>query len=185
MSNLKDKFEKEIAPLIKKEANLRSELAVPRIKSVVVNMGIGKELKGGQSKEIIERASEDLAAITGQKPQVRLAKRSIAGFGLRKGSPVGLRVTLRGDRMYDFLEKLFSIVLPRIRDFRGLSPNSFDGRGNYSLGLNELTVFPEIDLGKIDRIRGLEITIITTAGDDATAKNLLEKMGMPFAKEKS
>lgn len=183
MAKLKEKYEKEVVPKLAKEFSLASSMSVPRVLAVVVNMGIGKELGVTQGKETIERASRELAAITGQKPQLRRAKRAVAGFGIRKGSPVGLRVTLRRSRMYEFLEKLFNIVLPRLRDFRGLSAKSFDGRGNYSLGIEEYTVFPEIDLGKVDRVRGLEVTIVTNAGDDQRAKRLLEELGMPFRRE--
>lgn len=182
MGNLKERYEKVIVPKLNQEFGVSSPLAVSRVLAVVVNMGIGKELSASGSKDVIDRASQDLAAITGQKPQVRTARRAISGFGIRRGSIVGLRVTLRGKRKYDFLEKLFNIVLPRMRDFRGLPIRSFDGRGNYTLGIKENTVFPEIDLGKVDKVRGLEVTIVTNAGDDAKAKRLLEELGMPFEK---
>lgn len=182
MANLKTRYQNEIVPKLKEEFQVSSLLGVARVLSVSVNMGIGKELGGQANRELIEKASADLTAMTGQKPQVRLARRSISGFGIKRGSPVGLRVTLRGERMYDFLEKLFRVVLPRMRDFKGLPSRSFDGRGNYTIGITEQTIFPEIDLGKVDRVRGLEVTIVTNSGDDERARRLLEELGMPFEK---
>jgi len=179
-SRLKDKYEKEITPTLKEEFGIKNPMATPKIIKVVVNMGVGEMTK---SKEIGPSLSRDLAAITGQKPSTRLAKVSIATFGLRRGMPVGLSVTLRGVRMYDFLDKLFSIVLPRLRDFRGVPIKSFDAGGNYTLGLTEHTVFPEIDLSKGANARGMEISIVTTSGSPEKAKRLLELLGMPFEKE--
>ena len=153
-----------------------------RVEKVVINIGLGE---GAHDKNVIEAASRDLTAITGQKPVVRRARIAISGFKIRKGDPIGLKVTLRGKRMKDFLTKLFTIVLPRLRDFQGVSLKSFDGRGNYSLGIPEQIVFPEIDYSKIDKIRGLEITIVTNTRSDEKAKELLESMGMPFEKVKS
>lgn len=150
-----------------------------KITKVVVNIGI-KE--GAKDRGVVEKMMVQLAAITGQKPKICRAKKSIAEFNLSKGSPIGLMVTLRGKKMIDFLKKLFTIVLPRMRDFRGVSPKSFDGRGNYNLGISEITVFPEIDYSQLDRSRGLEITIVTNTGNDQKAKELLEKLGMPFSK---
>ena len=147
---------------------------------MVINLGIGE---GATDKSVIEKASQDLAVITGQRPKIAKARVSVAGFKLREGDPIGLVVTLRGERMYNFLEKLFKIVLPRMRDFQGLSIKSFDGRGNYNLGILEYTVFPEIDYSKVEKVRGFQITVVTNAGDDQRAKRLLELLGMPFMKE--
>lgn len=152
-----------------------------RVEKVVVNIGIGE---AAHNKEIIEATSRDLAAITGQKPVIRRARKAISGFKIKKGDPIGLKVTLRGKRMKAFLTKLFTIVLPRLKDFQGVSLKSFDGHGNYSLGIPEQIVFPEIDYSKIDKIRGLEITIVTNTGSDEKAKELLESLGMPFARIK-
>ena len=154
-------------------------MAVPQVKKVVLNMGVGVALK---DKTQLDKAAQDLAQITGQKPLVTKAHKSVAGFKLRQGQAIGLKVTLRGKRMYDFLEKLFRIVLPRLRDFQGLSLSGFDGYGNYNLGIKEQIVFPEIDYGKIDRVRGLQISIVTTAPNDQVARRLLSLMGAPFAK---
>jgi large subunit ribosomal protein L5 len=181
-NHLKEKYLKEIVPQLAKEMGLKNRLAVPKVEKVVVNMGIGE---GSRDKGVIEPASQDLAVITGQKPKVARARKAEAGFKLRAGAPIGLVVTLRGKRMYDFLEKLFKIVLPRLRDFQGVSAKSFDGRGNYNLGIGEQTVFPEIDYAKVDKTRGLEITIVTGAADDQKAKRLLELLGMPFEKPKT
>lgn len=177
-NNLKQKYQKEIAPKLAKEFGLDNLLAVPKFKKVVVNIGIGE---GAQDKNLLNSAAEDLAAITGQRPKICRAKKAIADFKIQKGDSIGLMVTLRGKRMYDFLEKLFKIILPRLRDFHGLSLKGFDGQGNYTLGLPEQTVFPEVDYGKITKVRGLEITIVTT-GDDKKSQRLLEELGMPFEK---
>lgn len=174
-NNLKQKYQKEIAPKLAKEFGLDNVLAAPKLKKVVVNIGIGEEAQEPNS------AAKDLAVITGQRPKICRAKKSIADFKIQKGDPIGLMVTLRGKRMYDFLEKLFKIILPRLRDFHGLSLKGFDGQGNYTLGLREQTVFPEVDYGKIAKVRGLEITIVTT-GDDKRSQRLLEELGMPFEK---
>jgi len=176
--SLYEKYHQEIIPQLKKELNLKSIMAVPRIKKVVVSIGL-KEAK--DDKKILEFASTQLSAITGQYPKVCRAKKSIAEFKLGKRQPIGLAVTLRGKRAFDFIEKLFSIVLPRVRDFNGVSQKSFDGRGNYSLGISEQIVFSEIDFSKIDKTRGLEITFVTNAKNDGKAKLLLTKLGMPFA----
>jgi len=177
---LLEKYRKEIVPELKKELGVKSVMAVPRVVKVVVSVGL-KEAK--DDKKIIDVVGEQLEIITGQKPKLTRAKRSIAGFKLGKGQPIGLVVTLRGERAFAFLEKLFKIVLPRVRDFSGVSPYGFDGQGNYSLGISEQIVFSEIDFSKIDKVRGLEITIVTSAKNDEEAKLLLIKLGMPFAKE--
>jgi len=176
--NLLERYRQEIVPRLQKRLGCKSPMVVPRIVKVVLNIGL-KEAK--EDKKIIETASEQLAAISGQKPKLCQAKKSIAGFKLSKGQPIGLCVTLRGKRAFVFLEKLFTIVLPRVRDFGGLDPRGFDGRGNYSLGISEQIVFPEIDFAKIDKARGLQITIVTSAGNDEEAKMLLTELGMPFA----
>ena len=179
-SRLKTKYNKEVVPELAKEFDIKNKMAVPKVEKVVVNMGAGEMIK---NKELGQSLSRDLAAITGQKPSTRLAKVSIATFGLRRGMPVGLSVTLRGGRMYHFLDKLFSIVLPRLRDFRGVGLRSFDARGNYTLGLTEQTVFPEVDVTRVSSPHGLEISIVTNAGSPEKARRLLELLGMPFEKE--
>ena len=179
MANLEERYQKEIKAKLVKEFKLKSILAVPRVEKVVVNMGIGEAT---EDKKIIEKASADLQAITGQKPKLAKARLSIAGFKLREGNVIGLVVNLRGERMYIFLEKLFKIVLPRLRDFKGVSLKGFDGQGNYNLGIREQIVFPEVDYAKIDKVRGLQITFVTNAGDDGKAKRLLVELGMPFEK---
>ncbi len=176
---LKEKYFKEIVPMLMKKFGYKNIMEVPKIEKIVVNMGVGEAV---QNIKALENAMNDLSLITGQKPSVRRAKRSEAGFKLRKGMPIGAKVTLRKDRMYDFLDRLISIALPRVRDFRGLSPRSFDGRGNYNFGLTEQVVFPEIDYDKIDKIRGMNITIVTTAETDEEARALLEAFGFPFRK---
>ena len=178
-TSLKDKYEKEITPTLKEEFGIKNPMATPKVIKVVVNMGVGEMTK---NKEIGPSLSRDLAMITGQAPSTRLAKVSIATFGLRRGMPVGLSATLRGVRMYDFLDKLFSIVLPRLRDFRGASSKSFDIKGNYTLGMSEHTVFPEVDIAKAGSPHGLEISIVTNAGSAERAKKLLSLLGMPFEK---
>ncbi|MGA2910358.1 MAG: 50S ribosomal protein L5 [Candidatus Microgenomates bacterium] len=182
MNRLHEKFEKEIKDTLSKEFEIRNNLAIPKVTKVVVNMGIGLAAKNQQQMDSLKK---DLAVITGQAPAIRNAKVSIASFNLRAGMPVGLSVTLRGDRMYAFLDRLFSIVLPRLRDFRGVPLKSFDGRGNYTLGFEEHTVFPEIDPTKAAAAHGLEITIVTTAGTPEKAKRLLELLGCPFVKEET
>ena len=179
MSRLKEKYEKEVQDKLTSEFSIKNKMSLPKITKVVVNTGIGDVIK---NKEALKQAKEDLAKITGQAPSVRKAKHAVASFSLRVGMPVGLKVTLRGRRMYDFLDRLFSVVLPRLRDFRGLSLKSFDQGGNYTLGIEEHTVFPEIDLTKSGN-RGLEVTIVTNTKDKKKAKRLLELMGMPFEKE--
>ncbi len=179
MNNLEEKYRQEIRPKLAKEFALSNVLAVPAVVKVVLNIGLGQ---ASQEKSLIEKSTEDLKVITGQKPRVNKARMAIAGFKIRKNDPIGLMVTLRGKRMYDFLEKFFKIVLPRLRDFKGVSNAGFDGRGNYNLGLSEQIVFPEIDYAKIDKIRGLQITMVTSARDDQKAKRLLEELGLLFEK---
>lgn len=179
MNSLLKSYQEEL-PNLQQKLGLKHKLAVPKITKVVVNMGVHDAVT---DKNSVEKASEILGQITGQKPKITRAKKSIAGFKLREGEKVGVAVTLRGDRMYEFLDKLVKIVLPRIRDFRGVSRTSFDGQGNYSLGLAEFTVFPEIDAGKVDRVQGLEISIVTTAKNNEQGLLLLETLQMPFKKE--
>ena len=174
---LKTRYQNEIVPAMMKEFNYSNVMQVPRVTKISVNIGLGEAL---QNSKAIEAATGDLATITGQKPVVTKARLSIAVFKLREGQPIGTMVTLRGNRMWDFLDRMISIVLPRQRDFQGISPDSFDGRGNYSLGLREQLVFPEIDYDKIDKIRGMELTIVTTANTDEEARRLLALMDMPF-----
>ncbi len=177
-SRLHERYEREVVPALRKQFEYRNPMEVPRLAKIVVNIGLGEAL---QNAKAIDAASGDLAQVTGQKPIVTRAKRSIAQFRLRTGNPIGLKVTLRGLRMWDFLERLTVLTLPRIRDFRGVPAKSFDGRGNYSLGLREQLAFPEIDYDKVDRLRGLEISIVTTAKTDEESRKLLELLGMPFA----
>jgi len=177
---LKEFYRKEVIPALMKEFGYRNVMEVPRLKKVVVNVGVGEAL---QDAKALDHAVQDIATITGQRPIVTRAKKSIAGFKLRAGMPIGVKVTLRGDRMYDFLDRLFNVALPRRRDFRGVSPDSFDGRGNYTLGLREQLVWPEIDYDSIDKVRGMEITIVTTAKTDEEGRRLLELLGMPFARK--
>ena len=178
-ARLKDIYTKEIVPALCQEMGYRNVMAAPKITKVVVNMGVGEAI---QNPKVLDFACKDLSKITGQKPVVTRAKKSIAGFKLRQGMAVGCRVTLRGIRMYEFLDRLLNATLPRIRDFKGMSDKSFDGRGNYNFGLLEQVIFPEIDYDKIDKIRGMDITIVTTAQTDKEARVLLIKFGMPFAK---
>jgi large subunit ribosomal protein L5 len=178
MSRLRERYRSEVAPALVREFGYGNPMEVPRLSKIVVNIGLGEAL---QNAKAIDAAVGDLATITGQRPIVTRAKRSIAQFRLRTGNPVGAKVTLRGQRMWDFLDRLTTIALPRIRDFRGVPTRSFDGRGNYSLGLREQLAFPEIDYDKVDRLRGLEISIVTTAKTDEESKKMLELLGMPFA----
>lgn len=180
--NLKEYYYKEVVPKLMKDLGVRNPLAVPRILKVVVNVGLREAVS---DKKVLDTVAEQLALISGQKPKVTRAKRAIAGFKIRAGDAVGLMLTLRKKRMYGFLEKLIKIVLPRLRDFRGLSRQSFDGRGNYTLGITEQIVFPEIDFGKIDKIRGLEIAVATNAKSNQEGEKLLEALGVPFRKEEA
>jgi large subunit ribosomal protein L5 len=176
---LKDSYRNEIVPALMKEFGYRNVMEVPRLKKIVVNVGVGEAL---QNAKALDHTVQDVATITGQRPIVTRAKKSIAGFKLREGMAVGVKVTLRGDRMYDFLDRLCNVALPRRRDFRGVSPDSFDGRGNYSLGLREQLVWPEVDYDSIDKVRGMEISIVTTAKTDEEGRHLLQLLGMPFAR---
>ncbi len=174
---LKEKYLKEIVPAMREQFGYANIMQVPRVSKLTLNMGIGE---GTHDAKVMEEASSQLGQITGQKPQTRRARKSVANFKLREGMPVGLRVTLRGDRMYEMLDRLMSIALPRIRDFRGVAPSSFDGKGNYNMGVKEQIIFPEIDYDKIDKLRGLDIAITTTAKTDVEGRALLKLMGMPF-----
>lgn len=176
---LKERYQKEITPSLMKKFEYRTPMEVPKIEKVVINMGVGEAV---QNPKILDSAVEDLTVISGQKPVVTRAKKSIAGFKLREDMPIGCKVTLRGTRMYDFLDKLINVALPRVRDFRGISPKAFDGRGNYTLGLKEQLVFPEIEYDKVDKVRGMDVVIVTTADTDEEARELLTQMGMPFRK---
>jgi large subunit ribosomal protein L5 len=178
MPRLKVRYREEILPALKDEFSYANVMEVPGLTKIVVNMGVGE---AARDSKLIEGAIRDLATITGQKPQVTRARKSIAQFKLREGMPIGAHVTLRGDRMWEFLDRLLSLALPRIRDFRGLSPRQFDGKGNYTFGLTEQVMFHEIDQDKIDRSRGMDITIVTTATDDDEGRSLLKQLGFPFA----
>jgi large subunit ribosomal protein L5 len=179
MARLKEKYRTEIVPALMKEFEFDNVMQVPKLEKIVVNIGLGEAV---QNAKAIDAAVGDLTQIAGQKPVVTKAKKSIAAFKLRAGMPIGAMVTLRGEMMYEFLDRLVAVSLPRIRDFRGMSPNSFDGRGNYTLGVREQLIFPEIDYDKIDRTRGLEVTIVTTAKNDDEGRQLLASLGMPFAR---
>jgi large subunit ribosomal protein L5 len=181
MPRLKDKYTTEVAPALQKEFGIKNHMAIPKVVKVVLNLGLGEAI---QNPKAVDTAVNDLAQIAGQKPLINKAKKSIATFKLRAGMSIGTSVTLRGNRMYEFLDKLMNLALPRIRDFRGVSPKSFDGRGNYSLGIKEQLIFPEIDYDKVDKIRGMDITIVTTARTDEEARALLRHLGMPFTAAK-
>jgi len=176
-ARLKERYQKEVAPAIAREFSITNPMAIPRVQKVVLNMGMGEAIANAK---ILDTAAEELRAISGQKPVITKAKKSIASFKLRQGMPIGVMVTLRGDRMYEFLDRLVSIAMPRVRDFRGVSPKAFDGRGNYTIGVREQLIFPEIDFNKVDKLRGMNITIITTARNDEQARALLKGLGMPF-----
>ena len=177
MTRLKAKYQKEVVPALQKVFGYKNVMAVPRIEKVVVNMGLGEATANAK---IIDTGADELARITGQKPVTRRAKKSIAAFKVRKGQPVATMVTLRGERMWEFLDRLMSIALPRVRDFKGVSPKGFDGRGNYTLGLRDQLLFPEIDYMKVDKARGMNVSVVTTAKTDEEARKLLQLMGMPF-----
>ncbi len=179
MPRFKDMYINDVAPALMKKFQYKSVMQIPKIDKVVVNVGCGE---ARDNSKVIDAVMSDLATITGQKPVVCNAKKSVANFKLREGMPNGVKVTLRGDRMYEFIDRLFSVALPRVRDFRGINPNSFDGRGNYSMGVKEQLIFPEIDYDKIDKVRGMDIAFITTAKTDEEARELLTLMGAPFAK---
>ena len=176
-ARLKDRYQKEVAPAIAKEFGIKNPMAVPRVEKIVINMGMGEAVANAK---ILDTAADELRAIAGQKPVITKAKKSIASFKLRQGMPIGVMVTLRGDRLYEFLDRLVSIALPRVRDFRGVSPKAFDGRGNYTIGVREQLIFPEIDFNKVDKLRGMNISIVTTARNDDEARALLKSLGMPF-----
>jgi large subunit ribosomal protein L5 len=177
MARLKERYQKEVAPAIAKEFGIQNPMAVPRLDKIVLNMGIGEAIANAK---VLDTAVEELKAIAGQKPVITRAKKSIASFKLRQGMPIGTMVTLRGAQMYEFFDRLVSIALPRVRDFRGVSPKAFDGRGNYTIGIREQLIFPEIDFNKVDKLRGMNISIVTTASDDEQARALLKALGMPF-----
>lgn len=177
MARLQDHYQKVVKPALMREFSYKNSMEVPRLDKIVVNMGVGEAVADGKK---INTAVSEMAAVTGQKPVITKSRKSIANFKLREGQNIGCKVTLRRDRMYEFLDRLISVALPRVRDFRGVSPNSFDGRGNYALGLKEQIVFPEIDYDKIDTVRGMDIIIVTTAKTDAEAKALLKAFDMPF-----
>jgi len=179
MARLKDKYLNEVAPALMKKFEYKSPMQIPRIDKIVVNIGCGD---ARDNSKVIDAVVNDITIITGQKPIVTKAKKSVANFKLREGMPIGAKVTLRSGRMWDFMDRLFNVALPRVRDFRGINPNAFDGRGNYALGLKEQLIFPEIEYDKIDKIRGMDIVIVTTAKTDEEARELLEQMGAPFAK---
>jgi large subunit ribosomal protein L5 len=177
MARLRERYQKEVAPAIAKEFGIENPMAVPRLDKIVLNMGMGEAIANAK---VLDTAVEELKAIAGQKPVITRAKKSIASFKLRQGMPIGVMVTLRGEQMYEFFDRLVSIALPRVRDFRGVSPKAFDGRGNYTIGVREQLIFPEIDFNKVDKTRGMNISIITTARNDEQARALLKALGMPF-----
>ncbi len=181
MARLQDRYKQEIAPRLAEKLGRTNPFSLPHLQKIVVNMGVGKAL---QDKNRLQQAAEQLAQITGQRPQITLAKVSVSGFRLREGNEIGCRVTLRGRRMYEFLDRLINLALPRIRDFRGVNPRSFDGHGNYSLGLAEQLVFPEIDPDKVNFTQGMDVTFVTSTNNDDEARELLRQFGMPFREEK-
>jgi large subunit ribosomal protein L5 len=177
MSRLKERYQKEVVPALQKEFGYKNVMAVPKVEKVVVNMGLGEATSNAK---LVDVGADELARITGQKPVTRRAKKSIAAFKVRKGMPIGTMVTLRGERMWEFLDRLMNIALPRVRDFKGVSPKGFDGRGNYTLGLRDQLLFPEIDYMKVDKARGMNVSVVTTAKTDEEARKLLQFIGMPF-----
>lgn len=179
MNRMKERYQKEIAPALMKALNLENVMQIPRVQKVVLNIGLGEAM---DNPKALDAAVSDLSQITGQKPIITKARKSIANFKLREGRLIGAKVTLRGEKMWSFLDRLMNIVLPRVRDFRGISPDAFDGRGNYTLGLKEQLIFPEIEYDKIDKVRGMEISIVTSAPNDDQARALLTMLGMPFKK---
>lgn len=182
MSRVRDRYREDIVPALTSEFGYKNRFQVPKLEKIVLNIGLGEAVANGRA---LDAAVEDLATITGQRPVVTRAKKSIASFKLREGMPIGAMVTLRGERMYEFFDRLVATALPRIRDFRGVSPNSFDGRGNYTIGLREQIMFPEIDYDRIDKVRGLEVSIVTTARTDEEGRSLLAHLGMPFAQARA
>ena len=179
MSNIKTLYQNEVAPALFKKFEYKSVMQIPKLEKVVVNIGLGE---AKDNPKVIDAAANDLATITGQKPVVTKAKKSVANFKIRQGMNIGVKVTLRGERMYEFVDRLFNVALPRVRDFRGINPNAFDGRGNYSLGVKEQLIFPEIDYDKIDKIRGMDIIFVTTAKTDEEGRELLTLLGAPFTR---
>ena len=179
MNRLKEKFINEVSPALVSKFSYKSVMQVPKVEKIVINMGVGDAVSNSKALDV---AVEELSLLSGQKPIITRAKKSIAGFRLREGMPIGAKVTLRGERMYEFLDKLVSVSLPRVRDFRGISKKSFDGRGNYTLGVKEQLIFPEIDYDKVNKVRGMDIVIVTTANTDEEARELLTQFGMPFQK---
>ena len=177
MSRLRDRYTKEVVPTLKKEFGYKNVMAIPKIEKVVVNMGLGEAT---QNAKIVDAGADEIARVTGQKPVITRAKKSIAQFKVRKGMPIGTMVTLRGERMWEFLDRLISVALPRVRDFRGVSPRGFYGRGNYTLGLKDQLLFPEIDYMKVDKARGMNISVVTTAKTDEESRRLLQLLGFPF-----
>jgi large subunit ribosomal protein L5 len=177
MNRLRDRYQKDVVPALRKEFGYKNVMAVPKLRKIVINMGLGEAT---QNVKIVDVGADELARISGQKPVVTRAKKSIAQFKVRKSMPVGAMVTLRGERMYEFLDRLISIALPRVRDFKGVSPRGFDGRGNFTMGLKDQLIFPEIDYMKVDKARGMNISVVTTANSDQEARKLLQLMGMPF-----
>ena len=180
LPRLKQKYKDQIASLLMKEFGLTNPMAVPKLEKIVINMGLGRDFISSNNAKVLDVAADELAAITGQKPVITRAKKSIAAFKLRQNMTIGAMVTLRNDRMYEFLDRLVSVALPRVRDFRGISPKSFDGRGNYTLGLRDQLIFPEVDFAKVDKARGMNVCIVTTARTDEQARALLRHFGMPF-----
>ena len=178
MSVLKETYKSEIAPALMKKFEYKSVMQIPKLDKIVINVGCGE---ARENSKVVDAIVSDLAQITGQKPIICKAKKSVANFKLREGMPIGVKVTLRGDRMYEFLDRFYNLALPRVRDFRGINPNSFDGRGNYAMGIKEQLIFPEIDYDKIDKVRGMDIIMVTTANTDEEARELLKLMGAPFA----
>ena len=179
MARLKDYYKSDVAPALMKKFGYKSVMQIPKLEKIVVNVACGE---ARENAKVMDAVVKDLSAITGQKPVLTTAKKSIANFKLREGMNIGVKVTLRGDRMYEFVDRLFNVALPRVRDFRGINPNSFDGRGNYNLGIKEQLIFPEIDYDKIDKVRGMDICFVTTANTDEESRELLSLMGAPFAK---
>jgi len=177
MSRLKERYEKEVIPALQKEYSYKNVMAIPKLEKIVINMGVGEAI---QNAKLLDSAAEELALIVGQKPVVTRAKKSIASFKLRKGMPIGCSVTLRSERMYEFFDRLVNVALPRVRDFRGLSSKSFDGRGNYTIGLRDQLIFPEIDYAKVSKIKGMNVSMVTTAKTDDEARSLLRLLGLPF-----
>ena len=177
-ARLKELYKSEVAPALMKKFEYKSVMQIPKLDKIVINVGCGE---ARENSKVVDAIVSDLAQITGQKPIICKAKKSVANFKLREGMPIGVKVTLRGDRMYEFLDRFFNLSLPRVRDFRGINPNSFDGRGNYAMGIKEQLIFPEIDYDKIDKVRGMDIIMVTTANTDEEARELLKLMGAPFA----